>query len=427
MKYAYMMKMVLPLLLLTSCTTNSSIDSTPMVEPSVSADTYYSYKDTVGLDHLSKPEPVDSLVEPSYEDLEKYITSTDYYASLDAMHPSVDVMTMDDNTIGIHFNSNNDQWFMISASEYGYIIQRSYLITQRFTYTKSGQIREAEMNVTNRLNYFDDAPLPNEYFVSLVVPDSDDEINYQIYYDQTRQSFYTTDANAIYEDTITFAKDLQDKMVNTMGYVSSSFLTLDHQGMQFIVELLFDYYQLPYVILASPVQGISDPNYHQVIFMHKAEYDPYEATFLPFYHCNPSNPYNENVMIHNIYLDILDLDTDQKLYTIVDVGIFNRNPSIHRNISIESYINNQQIDASELISKYALIDVNMINEVKAWFDQCIDYIGFNENILENAPLTFDDYQEAELIETYGLFNDRLIFSIPNVEGVRDILVRLPNK
>ena len=100
--------------------------------------------------------------------------------------------------------------------------------------------------------------------------------------------------------------------------------------------------------------------------MNKAEYDPYEATFLPFYHCNPSNPYNENVMIHNIYLDILDLDTDQTLFTIVDVGIFNRNPSIHRNISIESYINNQQIDASELISKYALIDVNMINEVKSF-------------------------------------------------------------
>lgn len=397
-----------------------------MVEPSPSVDSYYAYEDTVGLDHLSKLEPVDSLVEPSYEELEEYIRSTDYYANIDAINPNVQVMTMDEDTIFIHFNSNNDQGLMISSSEYGYIIQRSYLVTQRFTYTKNGQTRQAEMNVTNRKNYFEDAPLPNEYFISLVVPDSDNQTNYQIYYDQTRQSFYTVDANDIYDETITFSLDLENKMVDTMGYISSALVTLDNQGMQFVVDLLFDYYQLPYVLLASPSQGISDPHYHQTIFLNKTEFDPYEAGFIPYDHCDPKQPYNDIVMINRVYMDIVDLDADHKLYTIVNVEAFHHTFEQHEHISIGSYVNNHQIDPSDLIDKYSLIDEKtMIGQVRSWFDHYRKYVGIEKKLLENTQLSIEAYQKANLIEWYGVFNDHFIFSIRDVEGVKDVLVSLP--
>ena len=428
MKKIYRISAVIPLLLLSSCQMVQPLQKDTVVEPSASSDSYYSYEDTVGLKHLSKNEPVQSLVEPSYEQVEAYIKSMEYYANIDAINPDVKVMTMDDDTIFIHFNSNGDEGFMIKASEYGYIIQRSYLNTQRFTYAKDGQTREAVMYITNHRNYFNDASLPNEYFISLGVPNSDNDTNYQIYYDRNRKSFYTTDTNGCYEDVITFTHDLEITMVNTMEYVLPIFETVDDQGIQFVVELLFDYYQLPFVLLASPVEDIGDERYEQFVFMNKEEYDPLNATTIPHGFTDPADPYRENIMVNSVYMDEQSLESGEIFRTVVNVRCYNGDIYNPWFTTITSYIDGQQIEATELITHYGLIDPDMINKVKDWFMNNGDQTTVDPDLLDTTQLSFSEFENAGIIGSFGLYDGQLIFTTYGAKDSRtDVLVCLKNE
>lgn len=383
-----------------------------MVEPSPSVESYYAYEDTVGLDHLSKLEPLDSLVEPSYEELEAYIRSTDYYANIDAINPNVQVMTMDEDTIFIHFNSNNDQGFMITSSEYGYIIQRSYHNTKRFTYTKDGQTREAEMHITNRRNYHEGSYVPNEYFISLVVPNSDNDVNYRLYYDLNEQEFHEQNEQGIIDQELSFTSDLQQKMINTMKYFIPIFDSYDQQGMAFIENLFFDYYQVPYLISAAH-DGYP---YDQRLWINRRDND-YETLaglsqlWVPYFDGDRATSH--------VFVNETELN-GQTILTAVNALCINGSIDYPYEVSITTYHSGQSVEDA------AFNESDFVDFINEWFDHYIENTIVNPQQIESTQQTISAYKQNGIIGSFGFFDHHVIFTTFSKSSDRaDLLVMIP--